>query len=192
MFPWAAFLSYIFIMTITPGPNNIMAMNNAAKKGLRKALPFNFGVLTGVFIVLILCIIFSSLLYTLIPRIQFPMKVLGAVYILYLALKPLLPSGKKNVRDSSGSYIAGTVIQLINPKLIIYGITAMSSFILPWFSSVPILICFAFLLAVTGFIMTLCWTAFGSLFSKIFSEHGRILNIVMALLLIYCAVSLFL
>ena len=192
MFPWAAFLSYIFIMAITPGPNNIMSMNNAAQKGMRKALPFNFGVLTGIFIVVLLCAVFSSLLFALIPRIQFPMKILGAAYMLYLALKPLLPSKKKKIRNSSGSYIAGTVLQLINPKLMIYGITAMTSFILPWYTSVPILICFAFLLAFAGFISTLCWSAFGSLFSKIFSEHGLILNIIMAALLVYCAISLFL
>ena len=189
---WAAFLPFIFIMAITPGPNNIMSMNNAAQKGLRKALPFNFGVLTGVFIGSLLCAVFSSLLFTLIPRIQFPMKILGASYMLYLVLNLLLPSKKKKIRNSGGGYIAGTVLQLINPKFLIYGITAMSTFILPWYTDIFILICFAFLLAFTAFISTLCWSAFGSLFNKIFLEHGLVLNIIMALLLIYCAVSLFL
>ena len=192
MFPWSAFLSYVFVVAITPGPNNIMSMNNAAQKGFRRALPFNFGILAGFFFVMILCTVFSTLLFTLVPKIQFFMKVLGAAYMLYLALKTILPSKKGKLKEPHGNFFTGAALQLVNPKIIIYGITAMTSFILPWYTSIPVLVSFAFFLAFSGFASTLCWAAFGSLFSKIFSEHGRILNIVMALLLIYCAVSLFL
>ena len=203
MFPWTAFLPYVIVVAITPGPNNIMSMNNAAQKGFRRALPFNFGILAGFFFVMILCTVFSTLLFTLIPKVQFFMKVLGGAYMLYLALKTVLPSKKRNkLKDSSGNFAAGAALQLVNPKIMIYGVTAMSSFILPWyaerkagpagFTGMPILIFFAFFLAFAGFASTLCWSASGSLFSKIFSEHGRVLNIIMALLLVYCAVSLFL
>ena len=192
MFPWQAFLTYIIIVAITPGPNNIMSMNNAIQRGFRKALPFNFGIFFGFVFVLILCTVFSTLLFTLIPRIQFPMKILGASYMLYLAIKPFLASRKREAKDLSGSFLIGAVLQLINPKLMIYGITAISSFILPWFTDIPILAFFIFLLSFTGFVCTVCWSFFGSLLSKIFNKYGWIINIVMALLLVYCAVSLFL
>jgi len=192
MFPWQAFLTYIIIVAITPGPNNIMSMNNAIQKGFRKAMPFNFGIFFGFVFVISLCTVFSSLLFALIPRIQFPMKMLGAAYMLYLAVKPFLPSQKKEVKDFSGSFLIGAILQLINPKLMIYGITAISSFILPWYTELPILAFFIFLLSFTGFACTVCWSFFGSLLSKIFTRYRRIINIVMALLLVYCVVSLFL
>ena len=198
MFPWQAFLTYIFIVAITPGPNNIMSMNNAAQKGFWKAMPFNLGIFTGFIFVLILCTVFSSLLFSLIPRIQFPMKILGAAYMIYLALKPFLPFKRQAAKDLKGSglafqsYIIGAALQFINPKFYIYCITAISSFILPWYTSIPMLTFFIFLLAFTGFACTVCWSFFGSVFSKIFNKYGRIINIVMALLLVYCAVSLFL
>jgi len=191
MFPWTAFLPYILIVAYTPGPNNIMSMNNAAHKGFRRALPFNFGILSGFFLVMLLCTVFSTLLFTLIPRIQIVMKILGAAYMLYLALVTLLPSIKHNVKESNGSFLTGAALQFINVKIMIYGITAMSSFILPRYTSLPVLVCFALLLALNGFIATLFWTAFGSLFSRVFAEHGKILSVIMALLLVYCAVSLF-
>ena len=169
-----------------------MSMNNAIRKGFRKALPFNFGVFTGFIIVLTLCTVFSSLLFTLIPRIQLPMKILGAVYMLYLALKPFLPIKKGAAKDLTGSLIMGVVLQFINPKLYIYGITAISSFILPWYTEMHILAFFIFLLSFMGLACTVCWSFFGSLLSKIFDKYGRIINIAMALLLVYCAVSLFL
>jgi len=192
MFPWQAFLTYIIIVAATPGPNNIMSMNNAAQKGFRKAMPFNFGIFTGFIFVLILCTVFSSLLFALIPRVQFPMQILGAVYMLYLAVKPFLPSKKQEVKNSNGSFFIGLVLQFINPKFYIYAITAISSFILPWYTEIPMLAFFIFLLAFVGFAFTVCWSFCGSLFTKIFNKHGRVINVVMALLLVYTAVSLFL
>jgi threonine/homoserine/homoserine lactone efflux protein len=50
MFPWISFLSYIFIVAYTPGPNNIMSMNNAKNVGFKKGIVFNFGILAGFFL----------------------------------------------------------------------------------------------------------------------------------------------
>ena len=48
------------------------------------------------------------------------------------------------------------------------------------------------LLAFIGYLFCLCWCAFGSVFRRLFSQHAKPVNTVMALLLVYCAVSLFL
>ena len=83
MFPWISFLSYIVIMAYTPGPNNIMSMNAAKNAGFKKSIPFNAGIFTGIFIVMILCLIFSNILYSIIPKIQLPMKIFGAAYMFF-------------------------------------------------------------------------------------------------------------
>ncbi|NLM87020.1 MAG: hypothetical protein GX171_10060 [Clostridiales bacterium] len=54
------------------------------------------------------------------------------------------------------------------------------------------LLLFALLLAFIGFVFTLLWSAFGSAFRILFSRHARAVNSVMALLLMYCALALFL
>jgi threonine/homoserine/homoserine lactone efflux protein len=192
MFPWVSFFSYIIIVAYTPGPNNIMSMNNAKNIGFKKSIVFNLGIFAGLSFVMILCLIFSTVLYNLIPRLQFPMKILGAAYMIYLMIKTIVPSKEHEIKNNNGSFIIGALLQLINPKLMIYGITAMSSYILPHYKEMPILILFAFLLSFVGFTGTICWALFGSLFNIVFNKHGKILNIVMALLLLYCAVSLFL
>jgi threonine/homoserine/homoserine lactone efflux protein len=74
----------------------------------------------------------------------------------------------------------------------IYGVTALSSYILPHFKGSVVLVFFCFLLAFVGFLCTLLWSSFGALFNKLFSQYAKVVNTVMALLLIYCAVSLFL
>ena len=69
----------------------------------------------------------------------------------------------------------------------------MEAYILPHYNNQPIiLVGFALLLAFIGFLFTLLWSLFGSVFKYLFSEHTKLVNTIMALLLVYCAVSLFL
>ena len=50
---------------------------------------------------------------------------------------------------------------------------------------------FALMLASICFLSNLCWAAFGSVLKRLFSRYAKAVNTVMALLLVYCAVSLF-
>ena len=69
----------------------------------------------------------------------------------------------------------------------------MEAYILPHFNDQPlILFGFAMLLASLGFVLTIAWGAFGSVFKLLFSRYARTTNTIMALLLVYCAISLFL
>ena len=131
---WAAFCSYVLLTAITPGPNNIMSMSNAAKYGFKRSFPFNVGVLLGFFVVMGLCAAFSSLLYEFIPSVKPYMLCLGAAYILWLAWsiwrdKP--HAEKKSIFTRTNTVVAGAVLQLVNVKVILYGITSLSSFVLP-------------------------------------------------------------
>jgi threonine/homoserine/homoserine lactone efflux protein len=189
---WFPFLSYVIVMAITPGPNNIMSMNNAARAGFKKAIPFNLGIFAGFTVVMLICLISSSLLKKAIPAVELPMKILCVIYMVYLIIKTFLPSRGHGEKEERGSFFSGALLQLINAKIWIYGITSMSAYILPNFSALPLLLAFAVFLAFTGFVCTLCWALFGSLFNKLFTRHALAVNIIMAVLLFYCAVSLFL
>ncbi|WP_347559733.1 LysE family transporter [Clostridium sp. AM58-1XD] len=120
------------------------------------------------------------------------MLLAGAAYMLYLAYETFRSSSDIQDQNSRSSFLSGLILQFINPKIYIYCIISMEAYILPYYSHSPfILFCFAMLLAFIGFLFTLCWSAFGSAFKLLFSKYARITNTVMALLLIYCAVSLF-
>ena len=193
MFPWYAFLTYAVITAATPGPNNIMSMSNAGRLGFRWALPFNLGIWVGFTIVMVLCTLFCTALSALIPAIRLPMLVLGAAYMLYLAWGTFRSSDVIQEDHSREGFLSGLLLQFINPKIYLYGILSMEAYVLPYYEDRPvILFLFALLLAFIGFVFTLCWSAFGSVFRLLFSRHARVVNTIMALLLVYCAVSLFL
>lgn len=193
MFPWFSFLTYAVITAATPGPNNIMSMSNGVRKGFRGALPFNLGILTGFTMVMILCTLFCSLLSTLIPKIKTPMLILGAAYMLYLAWEIFRSPGLIEEDHSKSGFLSGLLLQFINPKIYIYCIMSMEAYILPYYSGQPLtLLLFDLLLSLIGFVFTIAWTVFGSVFQTLFSRHARVVNTILALLLVYCAVSLFL
>ena len=84
---WLPFASYVFAMTFSPGPNNIMSMTIANELGLRKTTRFNLGVFAGFVVIILLCSYLDLALSGLVPRFRLVASVVGAGYMLYLAAK---------------------------------------------------------------------------------------------------------
>lgn len=191
---FSVFLSYVIITTFTPGPNTIMSMSNASKYGLKRAIPFNMGVFFGCFIIFSLSSFFSIKLFDLIPSIKPFMTYIGVAYILWLAWK--IYNSKPNISGendkNTNTFFKGFILQFVNVKVILFAITTISTFIIPYYKSPLMLTIFAIVLALIGFVSTFCWAVFGSLLKRFFESHGKIINTVMALLLVYTAISLLL
>jgi len=193
MFNFYSFFIYALVTTFTPGPNNIMSMSHAVHIGLKNSYPFNLGASVGFFIVMLLCTIFSTTLFIYIPQVKIYMLIAGAAYMLYLAWRMFISSSEiKLDKPGKANFISGLLFQFINPKLYIYAITVMSAYILPVFNSISILAGFLFMLAFMGLTSTLVWSLFGEVFRKLPRKHTKLINSIMSMLLIYCAVSLFL
>ncbi len=193
MFPISDFLIYCFVTAYTPGANNLLSMSNAARLGFRKSVKFNLGITAGFLIVMSTCTFFSSSLYSALPKIKFFMQILGAAYMLYLAWKIWKSQADFEVKnEKTASFFAGMVLQFMNPKIYIYAITAMSLYILPVFHSTLSLAGFTLVLTAIGASGSYVWALFGSIFCRFFARHTKAVNLIMALLLVYCAVSLFL
>ncbi|GAB1433329.1 LysE family transporter [Spirochaetota bacterium] len=193
MFNWFNFISYVVITAGTPGPNNIMSMTNAGRLGFKKSFPFNLGIWSGFSVVMIICTVLSNTLHTLLPAIKLPMLLIGAAYMLYLAWKIFKSSGEIEEGQTKSGFFSGMFLQFINPKGYIYGIVSMEAYILPVFQGkTMVLFSFAIMLSTTAFVFTLLWAVFGSVFKALFSKYAKVTNSIMALLLVYCAVSLFL
>jgi cysteine/O-acetylserine efflux protein len=187
-----AFLSFVTVTSFTPGPNNIMSMSNAARLGFRRSVPFTIGVCVGFFMIVGLSIVFTIALYQAIPRIKPIMTIVGAAYILWLAFKTVTspPHGPEAVVQSS--FLSGLLLQFLNPKAILYGVTAASTFIVPFYHTPATLVGFAAALALVSFASTISWALFGSVFQRFMTKNHRAVGYVMGALLVYCAVSLFL
>ncbi len=112
--------------------------------------------------------------------------------MLYLAYETFRGSNIIEENYSCDGFWSGIILQFINPKIYIYCVMSMEAYILPIYNGQVLLLTgFALLLAFIGFAFTLCWSAFGSVFKLLFSKYAKLMNIAMALLLVYCAISFF-
>jgi threonine/homoserine/homoserine lactone efflux protein len=183
------FISYVFVVTFTPGPNNIMSMVNATKYGYKKTFTFMFGVFTGFLLLMLLSSYSNLFLFMYIPKIEPFMKILGGIYMLYLAIHIMIPNHKNNNEKitKTNTFKNGIILQLVNVKAILYAITVMGTFIIPQYQSKLMLLFFSILLAFVAFTSLNCWALFGSVFNKYIEKHEKVFNIIMGSLLIYSA-----
>lgn len=200
MFDWSAFLVYVVVMTFTPGPNNIMAMATAGKYGFKKALEYSAGVFTGFFAIMLLSSYFNLLFFNLIPKVQPVMQFIGVGFMFYLAFKIMIPTKENEDADENDEqqlvdqapsiYLTALSIQLMNPKSIIYAITVVSNFIIPYYQSHLAFFLFSLLLAFISILATTSWASFGSLFNRFLVQYQKPFNLFMGGLLIYTALSI--
>jgi len=192
------FLIYSILVIITPGPNTILSMRNGIDYGFRRGIRFNYGHFAGFFAVMFLCLTVSKTLLSFLPQAKPVLLVLGIGYMLYQAWKCLtwkeIPDGEEGAADGGSGgrnlVIQGFLLQFINVKCLIFGISVFSNYVLTWGlpSYGQILVCL--FLAVTAFACGILWLAAGSVLKRFFSRHRRILGIAMAAALVYCAVRM--
>ncbi len=186
------FIVILLVSTFTPGPNNILSMTRAAQVGFRRSFRLNLGMLLGFLVITGTITAFDHYLVAALPMFKPVLQFAGAAYILWLAGSIWFgPEKKPEAQSGSTSFWVGFAMQFINPKVIIFSLTMISTFVTPYYSDAPTLAAFAVLQSVTGFISTCCWGLFGSLFSKLFFAHQKVMNRILAVLLAGSAISLF-
>ncbi len=115
----------------SPGPNNIMTSYTAFNFGIKKAIPTMLGVIIGWTILIILLQLGSVVVFQKFELIQTIVKVLGSIYLLFMAYKLSFSSANngKRIEPKPVTFLNTFFFQFVNPKSIIVGLTAISMFI---------------------------------------------------------------
>jgi cysteine/O-acetylserine efflux protein len=191
MINFTPFLAYVFVTTFTPGPNNILAMSNAVQSGYKKTLPFLGGVFSGFVVLLLLCGLLNFALANLLPEVRPWLNLLGAAYMVYLAIHIALskPAAAGDAPRGLNTYWAGFYLQFLNLKGILYGVTVYSNFIIQYYTAPLVLGLFAVGLAAICFVAVSCWALGGGVLRNFLKTYQRPFNLLMAALLVYTAVA---
>lgn len=123
---------YMISMTITPGPNNVMLTASGANYGYWRTLPHILGIMAGCFVLFAAIALGLGLLFERYPLFQSLLKIVGSIYLLYLAWKianapPPDLSAQGQGRPLTFWQAAG--FQFANPKAWVMGLALMAGFL---------------------------------------------------------------
>jgi threonine efflux protein len=114
--------------TASPGPSNLSVMATAVHFGRRPAMIFALGVVSGSTVWGLLAAFGLSTILTQYSQALVAMKILGGIYLLWLAIKSARSALRPNEvfaepmgevkRSAMGLYLQGVAMHLSNPKAI--------------------------------------------------------------------------
>ncbi|EAQ67189.1 hypothetical protein MED121_14719 [Marinomonas sp. MED121] len=159
---------FAFVMSVTPGPNNLMLLASGAQFGYMRTLPHMFGIIIGMACLIGSVLVGLGAVFELYSVLYDILKVLGSAYLLWLAWKianaptddKVLASDKPHTSQPMRLY-AASLFQFVNPKAWTMAIGSVSTFTLAgdlyWQSGLWIMLAFACL----GFIAISLWAGLG-------------------------------
>lgn len=162
-----AFLIAITILTLTPGLDTTLVIRNTSRGGEKDGLVTNLGICSGLFVHAALSAVGVSLLLAQSPQLFQSVKMVGALYLLYLGAQGLRQSFLATESNSdevnvSGrynlikSFREGFLSNVLNPKTAIFYLAFLPQFINPAYSAFMQ----SMLMASIHFFIALCWQAF--------------------------------
>lgn len=176
------------IAAVTPGPNNVMLTTTGLNFGVRRGIPHLLGICIGFPVMLALIGAGFGTLFQIYPLLHDGIKLVGIVYLLFLAWKIANARGGDDGAAPSRpiSFWQAAAFQWVNAKAWIMGSSALAAYTTldgSFFLQVAI-ICLSFL------IITLpcagIWLVFGAGLQRFLRNpvHLRRFNVAMALLLV--------
>ena len=125
-----ALISFYFVMYVTPGPNNAMVLASGLKFGFIKTIPHMTGITIGHVLQLVFVCLGLGKFFQIFPHLQNILKILCALYLLYLGYK-IIGSFSKIKEDGSRplKFHEASLFQLINPKAWTISSMAASGFL---------------------------------------------------------------
>ena len=159
----APFAAYSFVMSITPGPNNVMLTASGATFGFRRTIPHMLGISTGCGIQLLAMCAGLGAVFTRWPEVQPVLRWAGALYLLYMGVR-MLGSGPVGDRSSQRpvTFVQAALFQFLNPKAWIMTLTAASLFLPHDFGILGTAAYMLFFMVIMNFPCIAIWALFGS------------------------------
>ncbi len=185
-----SFLMYCFIITVTPGPTNIIILATTQNYGIKRGLHFSYGSTIAFFLLLVLSAFLNTLFSIWIPNVLLMMQVIGTSYMLYLAYQIYKMETTNESQNKTGNFSSGFLMQFLNPKVVLFTMTVIPSFVLPYYDSILALSLSILAITIIGFIAFLLWVLFGAIFKQFLQNHKKVVNVCMAFCLVYAAIMI--
>ena len=133
---WLAFLAAAVVIAVSPGPGAVLSMATGLRHGYAVALRAILGLQTALLIQLAIVVLGLGAVLAASATAFLVVKVAGAAYLIWLGVRKwrapveLVEDGA-DARDARGVYLQGVLVNLTNPKAIVFMVALVPQFIDP-------------------------------------------------------------
>jgi threonine/homoserine/homoserine lactone efflux protein len=133
----ATFALAAFVLAVTPGPDMALFVSRTINWGRNHGFATVMGALTGIAVHTMLVAFGISVLIIAAPAAFWALKIVGALYLVWLAIQAIREGGGILVVNKQGgkqpswaqSYLTGLGINLTNPKVALFFVTFLPQFV---------------------------------------------------------------
>lgn len=190
-----ALILFLFPLAYSPGPGNLFFAANGARFGLRSTIPATTGYHTATWLVtVVIGFGFAAVIHKY-PGIFSTIKVLGSIYVLWLAWK-LLRSGmvRTDQEPTVANFRDGVVLLVLNPKAYFIIAAMFAQFLGNDIEDRIILVLWiSTIFTLNNFIAFTSWTILGDRLAALFrsESNAKMMNLGFGSLLAVVAVWMF-
>lgn len=173
---FASLLLFVFSVTITPGPNNLMVTASGSNFGYLRTLPHILGITAGFTLLIVSVAAGLGTVFVNFPGLQLGLKATGAAYLLWLAWKIATASASADAGSEGKpmSLLQAFLFQWVNPKAWTMAITGISAFALDGSAMVWSLVLITAVFSLVVFPICSFWALLGVKVSRVLrSENAR-------------------
>lgn len=164
-----AMVSFALVGAISPGPVNLVATSTSANYGLKRALKYVLGASTAYAVIVFSSGNILSLVASWIPDIAWMMKIIGTVFLIYLASQiataPYQTIGTVE-QNKVPSLWQGAFMQCINPKAWLVAMSGISLYVVGQQSSSVLLLSFTGISLLACLVGVSSWAILGHVIGR--------------------------
>lgn len=129
------FLTAAILITLSPGPDNMMVLGVGIAKGRARGIAFGLGCALGCLTHTLLAVIGVSALIAASPAAFTALKVVGGLYLIWMGVQALRSRGGARVaagvpdEPARRLFVKGLLANAINPKVVLFFLSFLPQFV---------------------------------------------------------------
>jgi len=173
--------------TVTPGPSTLLAAASGVRYGLIGSLPLAAGVAVGLALLTAAGAFGLSALLQTAPSLQLAIKVLGSVYLVWLAWRIFRSGAPKMSEDTDGGramgFATGMTVLLLAPKAWMMGLAAAGAYAEFTSSSLELALLLAATFGCAGLGAMVLWCLGGTVLGRMLKTDAQwfVVHLVLAI-----------
>ncbi|MFT6734004.1 MAG: threonine/homoserine/homoserine lactone efflux protein [Polaribacter sp.] len=180
----------------SPGPAPLVLAATSASFGIKKTLPFLFGILAGLAVVILGSIFGIAVVLETYPKAKLFIQIIGSCYLLFVAFKiaqsPIVKS-KSNSNIGIPSIVDGFILNLLNPKAYAAFFAIFSQFLIPLGSTFASYTLTAIVSFIVAIIIDFIWVLLGATLKRVFEneKQAKMIRLIFAIVIVLMVVVSF-